>query len=117
MNPHHHTKPVRVDVDGLEHFTTKTAAPEYPGEYCFPPLAAMITAGARLLLAMLEAEVTKRHCSYAFCDTDSMAMVATPTGGLIPCQGGPGSETATARHASAHSATSKSTRSWLASSG
>ena len=33
--------------------------PKYPGEYCFPPLAAMITAGARLLLAMLEAEVTQ----------------------------------------------------------
>ena len=89
MNPRHTTKPVPVTVHGLETFTTKTSAAEYPGEFCFPPLAAMITAGARLLLAMLEAEVTRRGGSYAFCDTDSMAMVATRTGGLVPCEGGP----------------------------
>jgi hypothetical protein len=89
MNPRHHTKPIPVQVDGLEHFTTKTAAPEIPGEYCFPPLAAMITAGARLLLAMLEAEVTRRGGTWAFADTDSMAIVATLTGGLTPCEGGP----------------------------
>lgn len=89
MNPRHHTKPVQVGVDGLEHFPTKTRSPEVPGEYCFPPLAAMITAGARLLLAMLEVEVTHRGGSYAFCDTDSMAIVATQTGGLVPCNGGP----------------------------
>jgi hypothetical protein len=77
-------------VAGLEEFTTKTKRPEVPGEYCFPPLAALITAGARLLLAMLETEVTKRGGSYAFCDTDSMAIIATRHGGLIPCQGGPG---------------------------
>jgi hypothetical protein len=89
MNQQHHTKPVRVEVDGLEHITTTTTAPEVPGEYCFPPLAAMITAGARLLLAMLEVEVTRRGGSYAFCDTDSMAIIATKLGGLVPCQGGP----------------------------
>ncbi len=88
MNPRRHTKPVQVDVDGLEHFTTKTRAPEIPGEYCFPPLAAMITAGARLVLAMLEVDVTRRGGTWAFADTDSMAIVATLTGGLIPCEGG-----------------------------
>lgn len=93
MNPRHDTKPMPVEVDGLEHFTTKTAAPEIPGEYCFPPLAAMITAGARLLLAMLEAEVTRRGGTWAFADTDSMAIVATLTGGLIPCEGGPERDT------------------------
>ena len=76
-------------MHGLETFNTKTSAPEYPGEFCFPPLAAMITAGARLLLAILEAEVTQRGGSYAFCGTDSMAIVATTTGGLVPCDGGP----------------------------
>jgi hypothetical protein len=88
MNPRHHTNPITVTVDGLEQFTTKTRAPEIPGEYCFPPLAAMITAGARLLLAMLESEVTSRGGAYQFCDTDSMAIVATRDGGFVPCPGG-----------------------------
>jgi hypothetical protein len=89
MNPQPRTKPATVQAAGLEEFTTKPKRPEVPGEYCFPPLAAMITAGARLLLAMLEAEVSRRAGSYTFCDTDSMAIVATRLGGLIPCQGGP----------------------------
>ena len=88
MNPRDHSCPVIVSVDGLEWFTTKTKAPEVPGEYCFPPLAAMITAGARLLLALLEVEVTSRGGTWAFADTDSMAIIATQTGGLIPCAGG-----------------------------
>jgi hypothetical protein len=49
----------------------------------------MITAGARLLLAMLEVEVTRRDGAYAFCETDSMAVIATKLGGLFPCEGGP----------------------------
>ena len=39
---------------------------------------ASITAAARLMLALLEREVTKVGGSYAFCDTDSLAIVATP---------------------------------------
>jgi hypothetical protein len=79
-----------VQVYGLdEPFETKTAAPEDPGEFCFPPLAACITAGARLMLAMLERCVADLGGMHVFCDTDSMAIVATETGGLIPCPGGP----------------------------
>lgn len=40
------------------------------------------------MLALLERLVLERGGSYAFCDTDSMAIVATETGGLIPCPGG-----------------------------
>ncbi len=67
----------------------RTHAPEELGPYCFPPLAALITAGARLMLALLERCVTDQGGTYTFCDTDSMAVVATERGGLAPCPGGP----------------------------
>jgi hypothetical protein len=80
----------RVRVFGLEEpFETSTRAPEDPGEFCFPPLAALITSGARLMLAMLEGSLADLGGTYTLCDTDSMAIVATETSGLIPCPGGP----------------------------
>jgi hypothetical protein len=63
--------------------------PESPGEFCFPPLAALITGGGHLLLALLERLVTDRGGTYAMEDTDSMAVVASELGGLVPCPGGP----------------------------
>jgi hypothetical protein len=79
-----------VEVHGYrdEPHTWKVAAPEEPGEYSFPPLAACITGAARLQLAMLELLVTDLGGSHVFCDTDSMAIVSTENGGLIPCAGG-----------------------------
>ncbi|MGA8474035.1 MAG: hypothetical protein WB681_03115 [Candidatus Cybelea sp.] len=62
--------------------------PESPGEFCFPPLAALITGGGHLLLALLERLVTDRGGTYAMEDTDSMAVVASELGGLVPCPGG-----------------------------
>jgi hypothetical protein len=59
--------------------------PEDQGPFCFPPIAASITAGARLMLALLERVVFDQGGSYAFCDSDSMAIVATPRGATIPC--------------------------------
>ncbi len=70
-------------------FRSKTHGPEVPGEYCFPPLAAFITSGAHLMLALLEARLRERGGSYAFCDTDSMAIVADRESRLIECPGGP----------------------------
>ncbi|MGC2651323.1 MAG: hypothetical protein WA304_11025, partial [Candidatus Cybelea sp.] len=63
--------------------------PESPGEFRFPPLAALITGGGHLLLALLERLVTDRGGTYAMEDTDSMAVVASEHGGLVPCPGGP----------------------------
>ncbi len=40
------------------------------------------------MLALLERCVTDAGGTYAFCDTDSMAIVATRAGGLVPCPGG-----------------------------
>jgi hypothetical protein len=70
-------------------FSCKVAHPDNPGRYCFPPVAALITGAARLMLALLEYSVSKRGGTYAMEDTDSMAIVATETGGKIPCPGGP----------------------------
>ena len=58
---------------------------DVPGEYCFPPLASLITGAARLMLALLEHSVRKLGGTYAMEDTDSMAIVATEHGGPIPC--------------------------------
>jgi hypothetical protein len=79
---------IRVYANGSS-FEAESNSPEEPGRYCFPPLAAFTTAGARLMLALLERSVTDRGGTFAFCDTDSMAIVATKKGGLVPCEGGP----------------------------
>lgn len=65
------------------------AAPEEPGEFAFPPIAASVTAAARLMLALTERLVRNAHGEYAFGDTDSMAIVATKTGGLVRAWVGP----------------------------
>jgi hypothetical protein len=76
-----------VIVHGQHTFECETAHPERPGPYYFPPIAALIASGARLMLAMLEALVTQAGGTYAFCDTDSMAVVATEQTGLVPLPG------------------------------
>jgi hypothetical protein len=49
------------------------------------PIAALITGGAHLLLAMLECCITERGGHYLFCDTDSMCIVTTRNGGSVAC--------------------------------
>ena len=63
--------------------------PEEPGAFCFPPLAASVTGAARLLLALLQADVEARGGTYVACDTDSLLVVASETGGLSPARAGP----------------------------
>lgn len=67
--------------------TVPVAKPEAPGEYCFPPTAACITAAARLMLAILERLVTDAGGVWAFCDTDSMAILAAEHAGSCPNSG------------------------------
>ena len=83
-------KTVKVRSYGIdeEPFVCNATHPEVPGEYCFPPLASLITGAARLMLALLEHSVSKLGGTYAMEDTDSMAIVATENGGPIPCPGG-----------------------------
>jgi hypothetical protein len=80
--------PVRCYGIDPEPYVCHVSNPEKPGEYCFPPLASLITGGARLMLALLERSVTDLGGTYAMEDTDSMAVVATEFGGLVPCPGG-----------------------------
>ena len=80
---------VRCHGIDLTPYRARVHNPEQPGEYCFPPLASLITGGARLMLALLEKCVTDLGGTYAMEDTDSMAIVATETGGLVDCKGGP----------------------------
>jgi hypothetical protein len=69
-------------------FPTRVSSPDKPGQYCFPPLASLITAAAHLMLALLEHSITELGGTYAMEDTDSMAIVANEHGGLFPCKGG-----------------------------
>lgn len=62
---------------------------EQPGPHAFPAISSTTTAGARLVLAMMERATTDAGGCWAHCDTDSAKIVATPTGGLIACPGGP----------------------------
>jgi hypothetical protein len=84
-------KKARVVVHGRDEtpFEDRVGGPEDPGRYCFPPLATCITGAARLMLAVLERCVTDLGGAWAFCDTDSMAIVCSESGGLVPCPGGP----------------------------
>jgi len=82
--------PVKVTCYGIdaESFTCRVSHPDVPGEYCFPPFASLITGAARLMLTLLEHSVRELGGTYAMEDTDSMAIVATKRGGLVPCPGG-----------------------------
>jgi hypothetical protein len=84
-------KPVKLTCYGIdpEPYECTVKHPESPGEFCFPPLASLITGGSHLLLALLERLVTDRGGTYAMEDTDSMAIVASEAGGLVACPGGP----------------------------
>jgi len=61
---------------------------ERPGKFQFPPAAALITAGGRLMLALLERMVKDLGGTYLLTDTDSMLFVASERGGLVPCPAG-----------------------------
>ena len=90
MNRQESEKRIKVQCHGLdpEPYECSVIHPEQPGEFCFPPLASLITGAARLMLALLEHSVTQLGGTYAMEDTDSMAIVSTKKGGTIPCKGG-----------------------------
>jgi hypothetical protein len=76
---------VKVYGSDEEPTTARTKHPEDPGPFCFPPIAASLTSGARLFLAMLERAVTDAGGGYAFCDTDAMAIVTAADPQPIRC--------------------------------
>ena len=90
MNRQETEQKVKIKCHGIDPtpFECSVIHPENPGEFCFPPLASLITGAARLMLALLEHSVTELGGTYAMEDTDSMAIVATKQGGIVACEGG-----------------------------
>lgn len=90
LTPQKKAKPVRVRVFSGEHTHEQAVRTiEKAGEWYFPPVAALITGGAHLLLAMLECSIAEKGGHYLFCDTDSMCVVASRTGGWVACPNEP----------------------------
>lgn len=56
---------------------------ERPGPWCFPPIAVTVTAGARLLLAVVARRVDDLGGIVAYRDTDSSIIPASPIGGIF----------------------------------
>ena len=77
-----------VDVWGLKQFTSRVDRPETHSPWCSFPIAALVTAGARLLLAVGQRLVHDAGGEVAYCDTDSLMIVASEHGGFAPCDGG-----------------------------
>jgi len=76
LNPNE-TKNAPLKVfSGEESFETTSDVIEEPGDWFAPHMASLITAGGRLLLAMLEKCIADVGGTYLFCDTDSAAIVA-----------------------------------------
>jgi hypothetical protein len=67
---------------------------ERPGTFYFPPIAALITGGAHLMLALIQRCIEDKGGHYLFCDTDSMCIVASENGEWVRCPGerGPNGE-------------------------
>jgi len=87
MNVRDRTANDPATVHGLADFDTDAEKTEDPGRFMFPYIAAMTTGAARLMLAMLERCVTDQGGSYAFCDTDAMAILASREGGSVDLGG------------------------------
>jgi hypothetical protein len=79
VTPEAQSKPksVRVFSGNASFETPPLPVVERPGRWYFPPIAALITAGGRLLLAMLERSVHDAGGTYLFCDTDSLCIIAS----------------------------------------
>jgi len=80
---------VEVVVFGPESMKCRVTTPETAGALAFPPIAATIAGGARLMLALIQGGVEARGGTFMGCDTDSLFIVASPAGGFVPCLGGP----------------------------
>jgi hypothetical protein len=80
--------PSRVNVWGMDVFSATVQRPERHSPLCFFPIASLVTSGARLLLALAQRLVHDLGGEVAYCDTDSLFIVATENGGFAPCEGG-----------------------------
>jgi len=82
-------KKIRIWAGTQELPSLRDTKAEIPGQWYFPWIASLITGGGRLLLGILEKEVSTAKGSFLMTDTDSMAIIAKDHGELLPCPGGP----------------------------
>lgn len=79
----------RVRVWGIDAFPAVVDRPERHSPLCSFSIAALVTSGARLLLSVAERLVHDAGAEVAYCDTDSLFIVSSEHGGLVPCTNGP----------------------------
>ena len=73
---------VELNVYSGEHYhQQKVREREVQGPFYFPPVASLITAGGRLLLALAQKCFTDAGGAHLFCDTDSWCIAANENGG------------------------------------
>jgi hypothetical protein len=91
LNPETRSQNIPIDIfSGNTELHESSPVIEKQGAWFFPPLASLITSAGRLLLAMTEACVKHKRGSYLFCDTDSLAIVASKQGGALRVPGSKG---------------------------
>ena len=79
-------KPIQIHVySGEDDYipSKRIHVKEKQGHWYAPYLASLITAGGRLLLAMLETSVTSAGGTHAWADTDALAIVSSKKGGSL----------------------------------
>lgn len=75
LNPNIHGRPVEQLCYGCdEPFEVSTTTVEEPGKFFNPILGTLITGAARLMLALSERVATANGLTWAFCDTDGIAL-------------------------------------------
>lgn len=90
LNPLEHRKGAWITVhlpDGTSYRLHRDRTEE-PGRWFHPLIATLVAGAGRLLLATAMRLVEDLGGSWAFCDTDSLFIIATEHGKLIPCPGG-----------------------------
>src|SRR6516225_1719955 len=89
--PEHFKQPKSVMLfSGDESFPDFSRVIEKRGKWFAPYLATLIASAGRLLLAMLEVEVKRANGAYLYCDTDSLAIIASEHGGTLHIPGAHG---------------------------
>lgn len=82
LNPNTHGTPVKQHCYGghAQPFDVSTTTVEEPGRFFNPILGTLITGAARLMLALCETVAGKHGLTWAFCDTDGIALTPQDPG-------------------------------------
>ncbi|HEU5215286.1 MAG TPA: hypothetical protein VFU30_07075 [Gaiellaceae bacterium] len=89
ITEHMRRKDLTLTLSDDSRYPCRSRRVEAPGRWFNPLIATLVSSGGRLLLATAISLLHRTGSEYALCDTDSLFAVATKTGGLVPCPGGP----------------------------